>query len=135
MNRIFRSIVLVAAACLCASKVQAQAPASLNSEIGVTLFDYQVEQQVKVKNSRSPVYPERLRALNTDGEVLVQFVVDERGVPQMSTFKVIKSTDPEFSDAVRRAVSSTSFTPAEVRGLKVKQLVQQPYVFAVHNRK
>jgi periplasmic protein TonB len=135
MNRMLRSITLVTAASLCASIAHAQAPSSMGNDIGVTLFDYQVEQQVKVKNSRSPVYPERLRAMNTDGEVLVQFVVDERGVPQMHTFKVIKSTDVEFSEAVRRAVNGTSFIPAEVRGQKVKQLVQQPYVFSVHNRK
>ena len=95
-----------------------------------TYFDFQVEQQVKPRSVRTPVYPERLRSAGVEGQVLVQFVVDESGNAQMSTFKVLKSTDNELTDSVRRAVSGSSYLPAEVRGKKVKQLVQQPFVFA-----
>jgi outer membrane biosynthesis protein TonB len=60
----------------------------------------------------------------------VQFVVDENGEAQMSTFKVIKSSDPAFTEAVKRSVSASTFFPAEVEGRKVRQLVQLPYKFS-----
>ena len=71
-----------------------------------------------------------MRGANIEGQVLVQFVVDERGMAQMSTFKVLKSTDNELTTSVQRAVSSMTFYPAETQGRKVKQLVQQPFRFA-----
>ncbi len=100
------------------------------SDAEQTYFDFQVEQQVKPRSVRTPAYPERLRSAGVEGQVLVQFVVDESGTAQMSTFKVLKSTDNELTDAVRRAVSASTYIPAEVRGKKVKQLVQQPFIFA-----
>ena len=125
-----KAILVISAALIAAVAPSRAAAQSAESE--QTYFDFQVEQPVKVKTSRPPVYPERLRSANIEGQVLVQYVVDESGVAQMSTFKVLKSTDTELSESVRRAVSATTFTPAEVRGHKVKQLVQQPFVFASH---
>jgi periplasmic protein TonB len=97
-----------------------------------TFLEFQVEKVVRVKGGRPPEYPARLRSKGLAGEVLVQFVVDERGVAQMNTFKVLRSNDDAFTDAVRAAVQFMAFHPAEVDGRKVKQLVQQPYRFAVH---
>jgi len=97
-----------------------------------TYFDFQVDQSVKIKIVRAPAYPEHLRASNIDGQVLVQFVVDERGVAEMSTFNVIKTTNSDFADAVRRATSNTAYVPAEFHGRRVKQLVQQPFTFNAH---
>jgi TonB family protein len=95
-----------------------------------TFFEFQVEQPVRFRSGRAPVYPERLRQAKVEGEVLVQYVVDERGLVQMSSFKVLRSTDDEFTDAVRQAVGAMQFFPGEIRGKKVKQLVQQPFKFA-----
>lgn len=99
-----------------------------------TFFDFQVEQAARVKNAQKPSYPERLRSANVEGQVLVQFVVDERGIPVMSTFKVLKSTHADLTESVRSAVTTTSFHAAEVRGQRVRQLVQQPFIFAVRSR-
>jgi len=92
-----------------------------------TYLDFQVDQPAKVKVGRTPQYPDRLRSV--EGRVLVQFVVDERGRPDMSSFKVIKSSDAELTESVRQAVMGTSFYPAESAGQKVKQLVQLPFTF------
>jgi periplasmic protein TonB len=94
-----------------------------------TYLDFQVETTVRIKTAVSPVYPESLRSARVEGQVIVQFVVDERGQAQMNTFKVLKSNDSRFSDAVKTAVSAMQFHPAQMNGTKVKQLVQQPFRF------
>jgi protein TonB len=95
-------------------------------------LDFQVEKLVRVRTQTSPEYPDLLRMAHVEGSVLVQFVVDEAGVPQMNTFKVLRSSDGAFSESARRAVSRSSYYPAEIKGKKVKQLVQQPYKFATN---
>src|SRR5437868_793574 len=100
------------------------------SNPGQTYFGFQVEREARLKAGQPPAYPAHLRDANISGEVLVQYVVDERGAAEMESFKVLKSSDSEFSESVRRAVSAMTFFPAEVQGKKVKQLVQQPFKFA-----
>jgi protein TonB len=100
-----------------------------------TFLDFQVENPVRIKKAEAPVYPSALKSQKVEGNVVVQFVVDERGMAQMNTFKVIRSTDNAFTDAVKRAVSLMTFHPAELRGKKVKQLVQQPYKFTATSAK
>ena len=129
MTRLLRSIAFVLIASLFAASASAQSDSNTDAE---TFFDFQVDQAVKVRVVQRPAYPERLRTANIDGQVLVQFVVDERGSAEMNTFKVIKTSNPEFADAVRRAISNTAYSPAEVRGRHVRQLVQQPFTFSAH---
>jgi len=110
MNRIAVRIFVVLVAVLLPSVARAQDPRSTTTADGEqTFFDFQVEQAVRIKSARTPAYPERLRASGVEGQVLVQFVVDERGLAQMSTFKVLKSTDNERTTSVMRAVSASSF--------------------------
>lgn len=95
-----------------------------------TYFDFQVERQVTtVPGQPGPQYPDALKAAHVEGEVLAQFVVDATGRADLSTFKVIKSTHELFTAAVRESVARTTFTPAEVGGRKVRQLVQMPFQF------
>ena len=97
-----------------------------------TYFEFQVEKPVRrAAISAGPRYPVELRAAGVEGEVLVQFVVDSMGVPLMSTYRVLRSNHDMFSQAVRSALPDMRFTPAEVNGHKVRQLVQQPFVFAI----
>ena len=95
-------------------------------------FEFQVEKQVRtVAGSPMPQYPDSLRAAKVEGEVLAQFVVDEAGRYVPGTFKALKSSHALFTAAVRDALPEMKFVPAEVGGNKVKQLVQQPFVFAL----
>jgi TonB family protein len=126
MNRVIAVIFAVLVAVLLPSAARAQ---STTQDVEQTFFDFQVDQTVRIKAARTPVYPDKLRANKIEGQVLVQFVVDERGVAQMNTFKVLKSTDNELTASVMRAVSATSYFPAEIQGRKVKQVVQAPYRF------
>lgn len=95
-------------------------------------FEFQVEKPATMSPGASGmVYPAMLRAAQVEGTVLAQFVVDEAGVVEMSTFKVIRSDHELFSNAVRIALAEMRFVPAEIGGKKVKQMVQQPFVFSL----
>jgi TonB family protein len=93
-------------------------------------FEFEVEKQVRQRRGGAgPYYPPRLRQGNVQGEVLAQFVVDSAGVPRMSTVRILRSTHPEFSAAVRDWLAGARFYPAELRGRHVAQMVQQPFTF------
>jgi len=94
-----------------------------------TYLGFQVDKEAHMKAGVAPQYPPQLRAANVNGEVVVQYVVDERGAPQMPSFTVLKSTNAEFTESVRRSVAGMVFFPAEIQGKKVRQLVQQPFKF------
>ena len=80
-------------------------------------------------NPVMPIYPDTLLRARVEGRVLVEFVVDTTGVPDPETFGVVLTTDPLFTESVRRAVLATRFTPALREGSKVRQLVQMPFRF------
>jgi TonB family protein len=95
-------------------------------------MEFQVNTPVKqAPGTVSPAYPEQLKAAGLGGEVIAQFVVDTLGRAELNTFKVLKASHTLFAAAVRAALPSMRFTPAELNGRKVKQLVQQPFVFGV----
>jgi|SRR5687768_9303366 len=93
-------------------------------------FEFQVEKPVApAPGNTGPRYPDILRSANVEGEVLAQFVVDEAGRAEMGTFKILKSSHQLFTDAVRESLSEARYVPAELGGVRVRQLVQQPFVF------
>ncbi|WP_310571429.1 energy transducer TonB [Gemmatimonas sp.] len=95
-------------------------------------LESEVERPVAVlPGTAGPVYPETLRAAGIEGQVLAQFVVDSAGRVELATFKVLDSQHPLFVAAVRRAVSRIRYLPAEARGARVAQLVQQSFHFTV----
>jgi hypothetical protein len=49
----------------------------------------------------------------------------------MGTFKVLKTTNELFSAAVRTVLPRMRFSPAQIGGKPVNQLVQQSFMFAV----
>ena len=78
-----------------------------------------------------PRYPEVLRAAGVQGEVVVTFVVDTTGHADPASFVILRETDAAFGSAVRNALSAMRFIPAKAGGRKVKQQVQQPFVFTI----
>jgi len=95
-------------------------------------FEFQVEKPVvAAPGSTAPRYPEMLKSASVEGEVQAQFVVDTSGRVEAGSFKVLKSSHELFTAAVREALPRMRFLPAEVGGRKVKQLVQQPFQFAL----
>lgn len=102
-----------------------------DSSVGNLYFEFQVQKPAALTTSGSMQYPEMLKAAQVEGEVLASFTVDEEGVIDTSTFKVLRSDHELFSNSVRRALSHFAYSPAEVDGKRVKQLVQQPFVFSL----
>ncbi len=93
-------------------------------------FDFQVEKPAaSAPGSPGPRYPDILRSGGVEGEVLAQFVVDTTGRVEVSSFRVLRSTHALFEQAVRSSLPNMRFLPAEIGGRRVKQLVQQPFVF------
>lgn len=96
-------------------------------------FEFQVEKQATpLPGSPHPAYPDLLRAANVEGEVLAQFVVDTAGRAEMGSFKVLKSSHPLFTSSVKATVPAMLFSPAEIAGRKVRQLVQMPFIFGLN---
>ena len=97
-------------------------------------FEFQVEKPVLAREGNpAPQYPEMLRSGNVEGEVLAQFVVDTLGRVDMSTFKVLRSSNELFTASVKRVLPKMKFYPAETGGRKVKQLVQLPFAFKLNS--
>lgn len=84
-----------------------------------------------VPGNPAPRYPRELREQNIEGEVLMQFVVDTLGQPDMRTVRLLgpPRVYREFVQSVLAVLPKMRFTPAERRGCKVKQLVQLPFAF------
>lgn len=131
--------LLVAAACE-APRPDPLAPRSgkgapvpdASSGRAVVWQESQVEKSVAAaEGSQHPRYPAVLREAGVEGEVLVKFVVDERGLADPATLEVIRSTHELFSQAVRDGLAAMRFTPAELGGNKVKQWVEQPFTFRI----
>jgi periplasmic protein TonB len=113
------------------SKGVGDGPAPVQSD--QAYFEFQVEKPVvSAPGSGQPSYPDMLRSAGVEGEVLAQFVVDTTGRAEPGSFKVLKTSHELFAQAVKNALPRMRFLPAEIGGRKVKQLVQQPFNFALN---
>lgn len=95
-------------------------------------FEFQVNRQARqIPGTGNIQYPLELRAAKMEGEVLAQFIVDRNGNVEPDTYKVLKSNHDLFTQAVKAALPAMKFEPAQVKRVRVKQLVQQPFSFAM----
>jgi len=81
--------------------------------------------------SPQPRYPELLRQAGVGGEVVAEFVVDTLGRVEPGTLRVVSSDHALFTAAVSAVLPSLRFLPAEAAGRRVRQLVRQPFSFAI----
>ena len=110
-----------------ATKLEAEKSAG-----GTVYYESQVENPVSAApGSPGPKYPAELKAAGVEGRVLAMYVVNPDGTADTSTLKIQNSSHPLFTQAVREALPSMRFIPAEIGGKKVRQLVQQPMAFAL----
>ena len=84
--------------------------------------------------SAAPAYPDSLQRLGIEGSVTAQFVVDTTGRAADSSFVIIDATHPRFAQSVREALPRMLFRPAELTGVKIRQLVQQTFRFQIPAR-
>lgn len=93
--------------------------------------EFRVDTAVKPISMTPPHYPDSLRAAKIEGQVLLQFVVDTSGRPEMSTVRVRQSTNIAFTRAAIASLGGARFSPARVKGRAVRQVVQLPFQFAL----
>ena len=80
-------------------------------------------------SSAGPRYPEPLRLTNTQGSVVAEWIVDTTGTADTSSLRIVSSTHPLFEEAVRTCLAGMRFQPAELSGMRVRQLVRQEFRF------
>jgi protein TonB len=105
-------------------------PAIHDADGSRVYFAFQVEKRATpAPDNPVPEYPPMLKAANIEGQVVAQFIVDTTGHVEIGTFKILKSTHALFTSAVKSALPTMTFTPAEVGDKKVRELVQMPFSF------
>jgi hypothetical protein len=81
--------------------------------------------------SAAPAFPPSMLARRQGGFVRAEWVVDETGVADTTTLRIVEATHPEFVKAVRDALPFMRFRPARIGDRPVRQLVQQPFFFQI----
>ncbi len=92
-------------------------------------MEFQVEKPVVKIGGEAPEYPGSLKDSGVEGQVLAQFVVNESGRYEGGTVKILSSSNPAFTAAVKDALPRMRFSAAQIGGKKVQQLVQMPFQF------
>ncbi len=89
------------------------------------------ESASRVEGSAAPLYPTLLLQHGVEGSVIARFVVDSTGRSEESTIEILESSRPEFAESVREALTMMRFSPGVVAGRKVRQLVEQRFLFHI----
>lgn len=89
---------------------------------------------VRDPTSAAPEYPPHLLRAGIEGSAMVRFVVDSTGEVDTLTYRVLSSSNPDFSVAVRRALPMMRFKAAIQAGRRVRQVAQQTFTFRISAR-
>jgi len=81
--------------------------------------------------SAAPAYPPRMLEQSTEGVVRAEFVVSQSGYVDTTSLRVLESTHPDFTKAVRDALPFMRFRPAKIGDTIVSQLVSQEFFFKI----
>ena len=95
-----------------------------------SMFEFTIEKPATLlPSSPAPAYPADLRGQGTVGTVRAMFVVNADGTVDAGSFKVVHSDHERFTAAVRAALPRLRYSPAQVEGRNVRQLVQTSFDF------
>ncbi len=86
--------------------------------------------QPRVKSQARPVYPIAMRMNGMNGEVLVDFVVDQEG--RVRNAFAARSLNPSFDDAAIDAVKKWRFEPGRIGERPVRTHMQVPVIFTLN---
>ena len=98
---------------------------------GPTYFRCQVTRVAEAPHDRVVDYPELLAEAAVEGEVQLQFVIDERGHVDSTSIKVLSSTHELFAAAALASVRGWGVEAAERRGESVRQLTTHAFCFRI----
>ena len=97
---------------------------------GAPAYDVsQVDSPVSMLGTFRPDYPGQLRSAGVEGEVIVQFVVNESGKVNRESIRIVSASNDLFASSVRSSLARMRFIPARLGNSAVAQLVQQTFVF------
>ena len=108
-----------------------EAPRAPNEETALTEIEVD-SAVVRDPSSAAPIYPPALLTKSIEGATFVHYVVDTLGQVDTTTIQVIRTTHPEFADAVRQALAIMKFHPAIQTSRRVRQWVQQNFSFRIN---
>lgn len=108
-------------------------PQSMEAEDAYTVLEVD-SMVVRDPTSAAPEYPEHLRTQGIEGSAFVRYVVDTLGRVDTLTYRVVRTTHPDFAVAVRRALPYMRFRPALHGSRRVRQLVEQNFNFKLVRR-
>lgn len=81
----------------------------------------------------SPKYPPEMKAEGIEGKVIVELIIDTKGLPR--DCKVVKSTRSEFEASAIAALSQWKFEPGMKGGRAVNTHLEVPIVYALKSKK
>jgi hypothetical protein len=84
---------------------------------------------VPARGNPPAALPEELRGASFQEEVLLRFVVDRQGLPDLSTVELARGRSGPLIRAALQALTAQFFTPASVAGCAVSQVVYYPFSF------
>lgn len=82
--------------------------------------------RAEVAKRLQQLYPPLLRDAQVTGTVSVQFVVLPNGRVEMSSIKILSSTNAAFADVTRQVLEDLRFRPAKVGDTNVRMLTVMP---------
>ena len=97
---------------------------------GTPPYRWQQVDRIATPVTEAPVeYPAMLRQQQVEGRVVAEFVVDTLGRVEPKSVRIVSATHALFANAARAALPRARYTPAELEGRKVRQLVVLPVRF------
>lgn len=90
-----------------------------------------VDVPAQLLDSVKPKYPSTLLQAWHDGTVKATFVIDTDGHVDMHHVRILSSPDPQFSDAVRDALSHKFYRPARIDGRPVRSVASEEFIFSL----
>lgn len=85
----------------------------------------------RTRSQAAPIYPFEAKRQGMNGDVLVEFMVDESG--GVVSPHVVKSSSPMFEEAALRAVARWKFEPGKRGGRVVRFKMAVPIVFNLND--
>jgi hypothetical protein len=105
--------------------------AGVGSDSGAYIAATVEKEAVGTGDNAKPAYPSDLLNRLVEARFSVFFVVDTTGRVDSTTIEVPPSVHVQFAKAVRDVLVHWHFYPAEVRGRRVRQLMEQPFEFRI----
>lgn len=112
------------------ASIAAQDVPSQDTAFSVLEVDSTVQRFV---DSDAPLYPPVLLAQLVEGAVYLRYVVDTLGRADPGSAEVLRSSHPQFTQAVLQALPGMRFRPAMIASRRVRQLVEQEFAFRIQS--